>query len=245
MRKSIKLSGLCLAAAMAVSSTNASAATLLFTKLDGLTGAPGGAGTAVYRANLGALGGTFGAISITDASGGFGGAAGQFSGFDLDAIILSTTFCTTATCAASAGSLGLFNFSSGIVFTPGTQRSPTDPKLFGTGPTGNTVDNSVATLGSFDGFSSTATPAGFLSLGDRGSIIFNLTGITSTDGLYLYIGEVGDNGEVAGSNVNLLPNQVGGVPEPSTWAMLLLGFGVVGGAMRSAKRRQRVAVSYA
>ncbi len=214
MRKSIKLSGLCLAAAMVVISTNASAATLLFTELSGVTGAPGGAGTGVYRANLGALGGTFGAISITDASGGFGGAAGRFSGFDLDAIILSTTFCTTAACVASATPLGLFNFSTGIVFTPGTQRAPTDPKLFGTGPSGVTVDNSVATLGSFDAFSSTVTPAGFLSLGDRGSIVFNLTSITSTDGLYLYIGEVGNNGEVACSNVNLLPNQLAAFQSP-------------------------------
>lgn len=35
------------------------------------------------------------------------------------------------------------------------------------------------------------------------------------------------------------------VPEPSTWAMMLLGFGFVGGALRSGKRRQKVTVSYA
>lgn len=35
------------------------------------------------------------------------------------------------------------------------------------------------------------------------------------------------------------------VPEPSTWAMMLLGFGFIGGAMRSAKRRQKLTVSYA
>jgi PEP-CTERM motif len=35
-----------------------------------------------------------------------------------------------------------------------------------------------------------------------------------------------------------------GVPEPTTWAMLILGFGVIGGAMRSA-RRQSVRVTYA
>lgn len=33
------------------------------------------------------------------------------------------------------------------------------------------------------------------------------------------------------------------VPEPSTWAMLILGFGLVGGAMRS--RRTRTSVAYA
>lgn len=37
----------------------------------------------------------------------------------------------------------------------------------------------------------------------------------------------------------------GAVPEPATWAMMLLGFGFVGGAIRSAKRRQKLTVSYA
>jgi hypothetical protein len=35
----------------------------------------------------------------------------------------------------------------------------------------------------------------------------------------------------------------GAVPEPSAWAMMILGFGIVGGAMRSAGRRTKV--SYA
>ncbi len=50
-----------------------------------------------------------------------------------------------------------FNYSSGVIFTPGAQRAPADPKLFGTGPTGSTV-NPVATLGLFDG-ESIAGPA--------------------------------------------------------------------------------------
>lgn len=37
----------------------------------------------------------------------------------------------------------------------------------------------------------------------------------------------------------------GAVPEPATWAMMLLGFGFVGSAMRSAKRRRKLVVSYA
>ena len=36
----------------------------------------------------------------------------------------------------------------------------------------------------------------------------------------------------------------GAVPEPATWALMLLGFGFIGGAMRS-KKRQKVTVSYA
>ena len=35
------------------------------------------------------------------------------------------------------------------------------------------------------------------------------------------------------------------VPEPATWAMMLLGFFGLGGMMRSNKRRQKVTVSYA
>ena len=37
----------------------------------------------------------------------------------------------------------------------------------------------------------------------------------------------------------------GAVPEPATWAMMILGLGAVGGAMRSARRRQKLTVSYA
>lgn len=36
----------------------------------------------------------------------------------------------------------------------------------------------------------------------------------------------------------------GAVPEPATWAIMILGFGLVGGAMRSANRRQKLTVSF-
>ena len=35
------------------------------------------------------------------------------------------------------------------------------------------------------------------------------------------------------------------VPEPSTWALMLLGFGAVGGAMRMKRRKTNTALSYA
>jgi hypothetical protein len=38
---------------------------------------------------------------------------------------------------------------------------------------------------------------------------------------------------------------VAAVPEPATWAMMLGGFGVLGGALRAARRRQRTLVSFA
>ena len=60
---------------------------VLFTKLTGVTGgAP--AGTAVYRADLSGLGLLdIASITIADNSSGLGGSPGQFTGFDLDAII--------------------------------------------------------------------------------------------------------------------------------------------------------------
>lgn len=35
------------------------------------------------------------------------------------------------------------------------------------------------------------------------------------------------------------------VPEPAAWAMMLLGFGFIGGAMRATWRRQKVSPPYA
>ena len=120
--------------------------------------------------------------------------------------------------------LHLFDFIGGTFLSPGTQRAPVDTKLFGTGAGGTTLDNSVARLADFDGVSSTVTPDGFISLGDNGSISFNLTSLTSTAGLFMYIGEVGDNGEVAGSNFDLRTTPV---PEPETYALMLAGLGVM------------------
>lgn len=46
----------------------------------------------------------------------------------------------------------------------------------------------------------------------------------------------------SGDNTGNIAFNVASVPEPATWAMLLLGFGVVGGAMR---RRAKVRVNFA
>ena len=67
-----------------------------FTQLTGVTGGTLKA-TGVFRADLSGLGLTdIASIGIADNSGGLGGSPGKFSGFDLDAIVLSTTLCDTA-----------------------------------------------------------------------------------------------------------------------------------------------------
>jgi hypothetical protein len=232
--------GLFAPTATLIAPSNAIAATvnLSFTKLTGLTG-DNPAQTAVYRAELTDIGIDISAVKISDNSSGLGGSPGQFSGFDFDGIKLSNSLTNNASDVNTITSLNVFNFSSaGTSFTPGTQRSPADRKLFGTTATGDSIDDSVATLESFDANSTTNTTPplpiadGFVSLGDNGIVEFNLTSSVPSDSpLYLYIGEVGDNGEVAASQITVSDdNGVGElpkVPEPS-FLLSLLSLGVLG-----------------
>ncbi len=223
------------AAVLAICSA-AQAVPVSLTKLTGVTGGVN-AGTAIYKADLSSVGlASLLSIGISDNSAGLGGAAGQYSGFDLDAIKLSMTDCADAACAKTAVGLSVFDFVSGVLFVPGAQRAPADPKLFGTDASGSAVDNAVATLGFFDAEAVTGpSAAGFLSMGDNGKIDFNLTSATSTTGLFLYIGEVGDNGEVAASNITVR-DTTSTVPEPA--GLALFGLAVAGLASRRARRRR-------
>lgn len=206
------------AAALATTLGVAHAEPLTLTKLTGVTGGTLAA-TAVFRADLAAAGlGTFQSITIRDNSSGLGGSPGQFSGFDLDAILISDQLCDTAACAQGLTGLSVFDFLNGTFFTPGAQRDPADPKLYGTNGAGTAVDNAIATLGLLDGESSTATPFGFVSMGDDGVLSFNLTSLLSTAGLYLYVGEVGDNGEALAGSFTISDQKV---PEPGALSLVL------------------------
>jgi hypothetical protein len=227
-------------AAACLTAFNASATPVTFTKLTGLAGGTP-AGTAVYNADLSGNG-NIQSVKVVDNSGGLGGAPGQFSGFDLDAIILSYTNVSATSQLGSVVPLAIFDYSpAGTFFTPGSQRAPTNLKLFGTDATGTEVDNSVATLGVFDGNDTIALPPtvpsafGFISMGDGGMLTFNLTGVVDSTNLHMYIGEVGDNGEVATAGVTVSRDPFSPVPEPGT--LTLVGTGVLA-AVRVRRNRR-------
>ncbi|ARV60468.1 hypothetical protein BZZ01_19135 [Nostocales cyanobacterium HT-58-2] len=207
---------------MSASSATAGTLSLDFTKLEGLAGG-NPAQTGVYRAALSNLGFDISSIAITDSNSAKGGEGGRFSGFDLDAIKISNVLVSNAADIKNLPGLAVFDFtSSGTVFTAGTQRSPVTPAaLFGT--TNGSINNSVATLQNFDGNSTTDSNAfGFVSLGDGGKVVFNLkNSISTTTPLYLYIGEVGDNGEVASGKITVSDKPLQ-VPEPTHLAALSL-----------------------
>ncbi len=231
MRRVMLAGALCAAAASAQATT----IPVTFTQLTGITGGSP-AGTAVYIADISSIGiGQISSVTIQDNSAGIGGAGGQFSGFDLDAIVLSTTLIADATQVGTLVRTGTFDFGSSV-FVPGTQRPPPDPSLFGT--SAGQVDNTSATLEAFDGNSTTAIPgaAGFVSLGDGGMLSENLTTPLTTGGhLYLYIGEVGNNGEVAASSITVSSERV--VPEPASIAVLSIGLGGLGWLRRRRQAR--------
>jgi len=82
----------------------------------------------------------------------------------------------------------------------------------------------LSNLSAFNGWSvlPATTMTGFSFSMDSGSIFVNWQGVQTFTGATVAIG--------------------GSVPEPASWAMMLGGFGLVGGAMRS---RRRQAVSFA
>jgi len=54
-----------------------------------------------------------------------------------------------------------------------------------------------------------------------------------------------NSGNPAGLRVEFLSSAIAAVPEPTTWAMMILGFGLIGGAMRSRKANVTTRIAYA
>jgi hypothetical protein len=103
-------------------------------------------------------------------------------------------------------------------------------------------------LGGVDGFDGNGPTDGYLF--QLGSGAFTTTGIAFTDGFFPVIGFAQQPGgryngffsEVGVDSASLsFARATAAVPEPASWALMLLGFGLAGAAMR---RRPTLRVSY-
>lgn len=68
----------------------------------------------------------------------------------------------------------------------------------------------------------------------------NSVGLTAQAGDKLIFRAAGTSDSLGGYLDNIRLTQISAIPEPGTWMMMLLGFGFVGAAMRTAKRRTKL-----
>lgn len=96
--------------------------------------------------------------------------------------------------------------------------------------------------------SSAGTASGTRNVDGWASYSYNFAANSGATNVQLRFSQSANSGigydQWAVDNV-LVTSMSAAVPEPATWAMMLLGFGSVAGALRSTKRRQKLAVRYA
>lgn len=147
----------------------------------------------------------------------------------------------TFTNTASAGGLAITSFA------------------FDGAPGNTTFDISPSTIGSPGSsfgrsFSSVTGPAG-LSVNALYTNQLNVGGVFYGDEYTKLITTFGGGGLTSGNSITFRADtdnasvRGGGitasVPEPATWAMMLVGFGAIGGAMRKSRQRQRMNYNFA
>lgn len=137
---------------------------------------------------------------------------------------------TSGTVDDGTGAATLFHNGSGILFTAGSSTLQIGDFVVDTGSL-TVLGNAIAN----------GTRVGVVPLFTIGSGL-SLSLTSQAAGAFTTVFQAPD---LTGTNVGFANPQpvTAAVPEPSTWAMMLLGFGAIGFALR-ARRRQSYSVSY-
>jgi Ca2+-binding RTX toxin-like protein len=172
--------------------------------------------TGVYRLDLSEFPlSTVLAITVYDdniISGGSGGA----SGMDLDFFNISSTYTSSASTAASLASSSLLNFGTSVSFSAGFMQpfKSGHNKAWNTtyliGTLANAYDPFNQTLATRDAVSGGG--GGSISLGEGGQITFLLNAQASTQGTYVYFGDLGSGNDavyVSVSDERVAPSKFG------------------------------------
>lgn len=136
---------------------------------------------------------------------------------------------------ANGGQSGAFTIGRGIHETRGPEFSSYDAnwKSFQVTPTGDADTYSITAVLGLIGVNPSLTLANSLYVFAESNGVANFMNTAS-----LSLGL--PNGVTYTSQSGVFLSQVSGVPEPASWAMMLGGFGMVGGAMRYRRRRTKV-----
>lgn len=120
---------------------------------------------------------------------------------------------------------GIYTYT--FQFNIGSGLNPLTASFLGRFAVDNVVDairlngNVIGSGGTFSQWTNFSANSGFLS----GSNVLTFTVRNFAQ----------NGGNPTGLRVEFLESSIGAVPEPTTWAMMILGFGVIGGAMRRRK----------
>lgn len=145
----------------------------------------------------------------------------NFQGYDQPGTLalVNLFFATSGTVPILGGSNNLL---AGASFTPTASGCSAPFNGFGTGSTGNYGTSDLTFGGTCAGLYDTLSTSVNTTIGQSYTLTFRLTSSAPAGG--------------TGLRISAGPLAAGAVPEPATWAMMLLGFGGIGFAMRRQRK---------
>lgn len=166
--------------------------------------------------------------------------------------MVGCALATTCLAAPASAATFLFTFDGTTIDASGTLTTEDTPTAQGgflitgiTGTVGTAAITGLLAPGTFGGNDNLLfvgrdpllSFGGFSFTADGSNNIFATTQLTGGFGL------LRPDGTIVAGRFSITPQQAGAIPEPGTWALMLLGFGFVGAALR--RRKATVAARYA